>query len=352
MEMGAFNLPSLFFGIYLTIPFVLGCFLLLGIFATSDRNRAQRVTGALFIIDAIYLAVRTYLLSPDLPQHEIFRETFFVLDSTIIAMFGIVPYTILSEKYPKWWMYLIALFPLVLLPISLLTENDTISTWSHMVPLAIGCVILGYVNQQAKQVDNHLPEYFADPDMHAKSWVVYITIGYLCVTILSLLRYLMHGHVLFNMIVTLLWSVLMVAVFIFLIRQKSALLGKTEEEEEEEEERKVLRSLSDEAKQRNMEAIRKALDKCIKKELYLKGDMSLEMLSRECDTNRTYLTAYLREELHVNFYEFINTLRVQKVEELLSTNMSQENIAMMCGYNSSRTMRSAYQKVKGIELKR
>lgn len=103
-----------------------------------------------------------------------------------------------------------------------------------------------------------------------------------------------------------------------------------------------------------MKAIGNALsEKCVQEKLYLNRDLSLYTLARACGTNRTYLTDYLHDQQHQTFYEYINTLRLAHVDELLAnTRLSQEAIALKCGFNSAQTMRSAYLKIRGKELTR
>jgi len=358
----AFNLPSLFFGIFLTIPLLLGLILFpLSYMGYGSQTKAQHVAGILFLTDALYLIIRTHLLANHDVGSEMERTIYYVADSTIITIFGLVPYTIIFEKYPKWWHYLIALSPLVLIPLIYLTGFHALSMWSHMLPILIGIAIVIYLSKYITKIDNQLSNYFANPELHAKSWVIYISIGYLILTFMSMLRYVIPGHVGYNMTITLSWSIIMILLFIFLIRQKPAELSDKDSLiilQQDTVTNKPAKApsteISSETKERVNESIKQALmEKCVEEKLYLNRDLNLYALARACNTNRTYLTDYLHEQLHQTFYEYINTLRLKHVDELLEkTKLSQENIALQCGFNSSRTMRNVYQKLKGKELTR
>jgi len=359
-----FNLTSLLLGILLTVPLILGCLLLM---SSSLRHncptKAQKVAGALFLADALYLVVRTYLLANNDIGSEFERTMYYILDSTVITIFGLVPYTIIFEKYPKWWHYLIVISPLILIPIVHCTNLYHLASWSHLIPIAIGTSALVYFGKYAHKIDQQLSNYFADPELHAKSWVIYISIGYLALTCLSMIRYITPGHVWFNMAILMAWCIIMFVLFVFLVRQRSFYLSKLEDIADQNFTKNIL-TASPKAiispktvgggKNRNLDFISKALKKkCEEPQLYLNRDLSLYTLARACGTNRTYLTDYLHVQLHQTFYDYINTLRLVHVDELLkNTKLPQEAIALQCGFNSAQTMRSAYLKLRGKELSR
>jgi len=232
----AFSLQGLFMGVYLAVPFVLGCLFLSGIF-TKHTNHAyvHRIVGALLIVDALYVAIRTWLMYTDTMHHEYLHVIFYVLDITFITFWGLVPVWMLWRK-----------------------QSDGVMDMTN---------------------DAELPK---------------------------------------------------------------------------EAEVKVIAELSDETKDRNNEAIAQALTKkCVEGQMYLDRNLTIDTLARECGTNRTYLSYYLHDELHQSFYEYINELRLQQVDALmLNPRLSQEAIALKCGFNSARTMRSAYLRLHGKELSR
>lgn len=85
-----------------------------------------------------------------------------------------------------------------------------------------------------------------------------------------------------------------------------------------------------------------------KKELYRNPTLTLQELSLEFGTNRTYLSQYFNDELHTTFYKYINDLRVKCAERLLRT----ENIPIMTvcersGFNSVSTFHRAFRRVHG-----
>lgn len=68
-------------------------------------------------------------------------------------------------------------------------------------------------------------------------------------------------------------------------------------------------------------------------------------------TNRSYFSAYLNNELHMNFYDFVNGYRLRYAEQLLcrpDVNLTQEDLAREVGFNSLSTFRRAFAKQYGM----
>ncbi len=96
------------------------------------------------------------------------------------------------------------------------------------------------------------------------------------------------------------------------------------------------------------EKLAKAIDE---KKLYLNPKLSITDLAKECQTNRTYISDYLNNELKINFFDFINRERIEKasIPLLLDKNsrMGIEEIAYSSGFGSVSTFRRAFEKLKG-----
>lgn len=64
-------------------------------------------------------------------------------------------------------------------------------------------------------------------------------------------------------------------------------------------------------------------------------------------TNRSYLSAYINNEMGVTFYDLVNGYRLKDAEELLkaeSFSMTQNELAMTVGFNSLSTFKRAFMK--------
>lgn len=81
---------------------------------------------------------------------------------------------------------------------------------------------------------------------------------------------------------------------------------------------------------------------------YLIPSLSISELANQIGTNRTYLSDYLNNSLSTNFYDYINTFRIDAACSLLKeTNLSLEQISEKSGFNSLSTFRRCFVKQVG-----
>lgn len=86
-------------------------------------------------------------------------------------------------------------------------------------------------------------------------------------------------------------------------------------------------------------------------EVFLNSRLTLTDLSALLGTNRTYLSVYLNNELHTNFYDYVNSHRIRKVVDRLESpgeKMTMAEIAESCGFNSLSTFRRCFVKEFGM----
>ena len=85
--------------------------------------------------------------------------------------------------------------------------------------------------------------------------------------------------------------------------------------------------------------------------LYLDPNLTLAALATRVGTNRTYLSDYFCNVLHVMFYDYINGLRIQKKCVPLMMQHPEytlEHIAQVSGFNSMATFHRAFKKIMGM----
>ena len=76
--------------------------------------------------------------------------------------------------------------------------------------------------------------------------------------------------------------------------------------------------------------------------------LSLESISHKLGVCRFYLSRIFTQVLHVGFYEYVNTLRVNHARELLeNTNLTIINIALQCGFQSQQTFNRVFKEICG-----
>ncbi len=83
--------------------------------------------------------------------------------------------------------------------------------------------------------------------------------------------------------------------------------------------------------------------------LFLNPLLTLREVATATCTNRTYLSEYLNRELNTNFYDYVNSYRIQEAEKLLLSDKSikLEEVSVRCGFNSLSTFQRSFQKVNG-----
>ena len=78
-------------------------------------------------------------------------------------------------------------------------------------------------------------------------------------------------------------------------------------------------------------------------EFYTDPDVNIDWLADHLGTNRHYVSNYLNQILKMNFYEYVNSLRLQHAEHLLRTsNEKASAIGYMSGFNSEGTYRRLF----------
>jgi AraC-like DNA-binding protein len=85
----------------------------------------------------------------------------------------------------------------------------------------------------------------------------------------------------------------------------------------------------------------------VEKQYYLIENLNLDTLASFIGTNRTYLSRIINSELNTNFYDYINTFRIEHAESLLKDidcKLSIEQVAYDSGFRSYSTFNRFFKK--------
>ena len=94
------------------------------------------------------------------------------------------------------------------------------------------------------------------------------------------------------------------------------------------------------------EEFRRAFDEG---QVFLTPRLTLTLLAERLHTNRTYLSAYINQGLHTNFYDYVNRYRVEYAKRLLvSQESTMEAVALRSGFNSLSTFTRVFVSTVGI----
>ena len=84
-------------------------------------------------------------------------------------------------------------------------------------------------------------------------------------------------------------------------------------------------------------------------ENYRNQDFSLQMMSEHFGIQPSYISKLFKKHMGVNFFAYLEQLRIEKACELLSNGkLPIKQIAIEVGYASDLTFRRAFKKCKGV----
>lgn len=89
-----------------------------------------------------------------------------------------------------------------------------------------------------------------------------------------------------------------------------------------------------------------------KDKVYRENDISLDKLAALLHINRHQLSQVINEQYRVNFFEYINTLRIEEAKQLLTEKTKQElnaiEVAYLVGFNNKVSFTNAFKKATGL----
>jgi AraC-like DNA-binding protein len=89
-----------------------------------------------------------------------------------------------------------------------------------------------------------------------------------------------------------------------------------------------------------------------REKLYRENDLKLEILAQKLGTDRHYVSQVINQHFGVNFFEYINMLRIDEAKEMLhssqAANLNIIEIAYQVGYNTKNTFNAAFKRIVGM----
>lgn len=104
-----------------------------------------------------------------------------------------------------------------------------------------------------------------------------------------------------------------------------------------------------------LEKYARRIDRCMKEEkLYLKHNMSIDLLIRQSGIPRRHLSGLFNDYLHTSFYRFVAEYRIRYALDILSrdsnNSLTLEGLAYECGFNSKTTFNKYFREIIGCTL--
>jgi len=87
-----------------------------------------------------------------------------------------------------------------------------------------------------------------------------------------------------------------------------------------------------------------------KEKLYRDANLTLSKLANKLTISPAQLSQYLNDNVNKSFANFVNEYRINQAREILlsDTRITMENVAEICGYNSTSTFYNAFKKFEGM----
>lgn len=86
--------------------------------------------------------------------------------------------------------------------------------------------------------------------------------------------------------------------------------------------------------------------------LYRESELKLETLATKLDMPKHYVSQVINQHYQVNFFQYINLLRIDEAKQLLTTADKKAlniiEIAYAVGYNTKNTFNTAFRRIVGV----
>ena len=89
-----------------------------------------------------------------------------------------------------------------------------------------------------------------------------------------------------------------------------------------------------------------------KERLYRESELKLETLANKLNISKHFISQIINQVYRVNFFEYINLLRIEEAKQLLAGNdkksMNIIEVAYSVGYNTKNTFNTAFRRIVGV----
>lgn len=302
----------------------------------KESNRLKVILGYSLLLFALLFIKDILLFIPSNYDKSFIRDLFGLMDSWVIVTSVIFITEILKPKSVNWKRVLLHFSPFILISfLFVLTKSEAVITINKIYSAVYALTSYGfaefYGRKYMKGVFNNY-SYTEGIDIKWMRYLIALLMGYLIIWIVL-------GNYVNDVIefIYYLCSLLFWIIFLFFGYRQEVVHPSNVVVDSSPSESTSINSI--EKAENRLNSV------MVDNKMFLNPKLTINDVARALGTNRTYLSEYLKNSLETNFFNYVNSFRVEFAKELLyNTNSKLEEIAMLSGFGSLSTFQRAFDK--------
>jgi len=308
-------------------------------------NRIQKNLCAcvsLLFLQFIAMSVNEYLLDAPNPLLTV------LIDSSCIVSLAFVPLGafILQQKkltFKHWLVSFGATFPLLVIAIVTADPTNNIYLYASLVTYLFMLAMIVYSLIQLTRWDRQMLDIYSDVTHKRTVWFRHLTIPLLLVTLMWFPLYFFPEFEWLNVIYYIIVMIASINLTAYALVQEEFILEADVAFDE-------TNTTTDHTAPTTDEPIWAARLEALMREqhVYRQDNLTSGELATMLHINRTYLSRYLNEVKNTNFYDYINSYRLEECRQLMAEDlMNLNDIATFCGFKDRTALYRVFRKHYG-----
>jgi len=314
----------------------------------KERSRLQTILGIFFILIGVTVFKDLCISFPGAYQ-DMFKDYSFFIDSTGILFLALFFMELSSPGWVNAKRTILTAVPFIAFPvIYMFYDSELIITIYVIFLLVFSLIWIIIAILKAKSYGKAIRNIYSNIEnvnIHSTTVILSAFVLFLLVWFISMYKFGFSSNFLYLYYI---YNIVCGALVMYNINKmpRSRLPEYTSVNTDSDSNTKV-------SQQKRFANIAGRLEQLMDDEkLYLDPDLMLSVLVEKLGTNRTYLSEYLSTELGVNFYDYINRLRIEHMAIPMirdgKDKYTLEYISQQSGFKSVATFRRAFTKVTGV----